>query len=76
MASRRSTLAEYPAAAVDGPTHVDALSSALAAFGKSARSAINTANDLGDLNTADLFTGISRGIDKDLWFVESHQQDA
>jgi starvation-inducible DNA-binding protein len=46
---------------VDGRSHVEALSSALAAFGKSARKAINDANDLGDLDTADLFTEISRG---------------
>ena len=43
-------------------------------FGKSVRKAINDANDLGDLDTADLFTEISRGVDKWLWFVEAHQQ--
>jgi starvation-inducible DNA-binding protein len=25
-------------------------------------------------DTADLFTGVSRQIDKDLWFVEAHLQ--
>jgi starvation-inducible DNA-binding protein len=74
MAAKRSSLSEYPAKAVDGRSHVDALSSALAAFGKSARQAIVDANDLGDLDTADLFTAISRGIDKWLWFVEAHVQ--
>ena len=54
--------------------HVEALSSALAAFGKSARRAVIEANDLGDVDTADLFTEISRGIDKWLWFVEAHLQ--
>lgn len=73
MAARRSTLAEYPAA-VDGRSHVDALSTALAAFGRSARKAIDQANELGDLDTADLFTEVSRGIDKWLWFVEAHLQ--
>ena len=58
----------------DGRSHVEALSSALAAFGKSARKAIGEANDLGDLDTADLFTEVSRGIDKWLWFVEAHLQ--
>ncbi len=74
MAAKRSSLSEYPAAAVDGRSHVEALSSVLAAFGKSARQAIDTANDLADLDTADLFTEISRGIDKWLWFVEAHLQ--
>jgi starvation-inducible DNA-binding protein len=74
MAARRSALAEYPRTAVGGSSHVEALSSVLAAFGKAAREAINTANDIGDLDTADLFTEVSRGIDKWLWFVEAHQQ--
>ena len=72
--AKRSSLAEYPAKTLDGRGHVEALSSALAAFGKSARQAINDANDLGDLDTADLFTEVSRGIDKWLWFVEAHLQ--
>jgi starvation-inducible DNA-binding protein len=74
MAAKRSSLAEYPAKAVDGHSHVEALSSALAAFGTAARKAIVQANELGDLDTADLFTEVSRGIDKWLWFVEAHLQ--
>ena len=72
--ARRSSLPEYPAKAVDGPGHVEALSSALAAFGTAARKGIDQANELGDLDTADLFTEVSRGIDKWLWFVEAHSQ--
>ena len=74
MVARRSSLAEYPASAVDGRSHVEALSSALAAFGKPARKAIDQANELNDLDTADLFTEVSRGIDRWLWFVEAHLQ--
>ena len=73
-AAKRSSLSEYPANTVDGRSHVEALSSALAAFGKSARKSIDHADELGDLDTADLFTEISRGIDKWLWFVEAHLQ--
>jgi starvation-inducible DNA-binding protein len=73
MVAKRSTLPEYPNVS-DGRSHVDALSSVLAAFGKSARKAIDEANNLGDLDTADLFTEVSRGIDKWLWFVEAHLQ--
>src|SRR5437588_10181792 len=50
--ARRSSLAEYPAKAVDGRGHVEALSSALAAFGTAARKGIGQANELGDLDTA------------------------
>jgi starvation-inducible DNA-binding protein len=74
MAAKRSALGEYPAKTVDGRAHVEALSSVLAAFGKAARKAIDDANEIGDLDTADLFTEISRGIDKWLWFVEAHLQ--
>ena len=74
MVAKRSSLAEYPAGAVDGRSHVEVLASALPAFGKSARKAIGEANELGDLDTADLFTEVSRGIDKWLWFVEAHLQ--
>ena len=74
MVAKRSSQSEYPAKAVDGHSHVEALSSALAAFGTTARKGIDQANDLGDLDTADLFTEVSRGIDKWLWFVEAHLQ--
>ena len=73
-AAKRSSLPEYPAKAADGRSHVEALSSALAAFGAAARKGIDQSNDLGDPDTADLFTEVSRGIDKWLWFVEAHLQ--
>ena len=74
MVARRSSLSDYPAKAVDGRSHVEALSSVLASFGKAVRQAITQANDLGDLDTADMFTEISCGIDKWLWMVEAHLQ--
>jgi starvation-inducible DNA-binding protein len=72
--AKRSSLAEYGAKGAGGRDHVEALSSALAAFGKGARAAINQSNDAGDADTADIFTEISRGTDKWLWFVEAHLQ--
>jgi starvation-inducible DNA-binding protein len=72
--AKRSTLPEYAAKGATGPAHVDALSSALAAFGKLARQAIDQSSDLKDADTADVFTEISRGVDKWLWFVEAHLQ--
>jgi DNA-binding ferritin-like protein (oxidative damage protectant) len=47
-------------------------SRALSTFGREARNTINEADELDDADTADLFTEISRGIDKWLWFVEAH----
>jgi starvation-inducible DNA-binding protein len=52
--------------------HVEALSSALAAYGKGVRRAIDQTDELGYRDTADIFTEISRGVDKYLWFVEAH----
>ena len=71
QAAAHSTLSEYPAVR-DGHQHVEAVSTALAAFGKSVRAAIDQTDTLGDKDTADLFTEISRGIDKWLWFIEAH----
>jgi starvation-inducible DNA-binding protein len=72
--AKRSTLPEYAPKGATGTAHVDALSSALAAFGKLARQAIDQSSELEDADTADLFTEISRGVDKWLWFVEAHLQ--
>lgn len=70
--ARATSLRPYPEDISEGLAHVDALSAALAAFGAKVRAAIDEATRLGDADTADLFTGISRGTDKDLWFLEAH----
>lgn len=72
----RSNLTEYPHEITNWEDHVKALAEALAQFGKGVRAAIETANDLKDADTADIFTEVSRGIDKWLWFVESHLHQA
>jgi starvation-inducible DNA-binding protein len=74
LAVKASKLSEYPVDLADGHAHVDALSSALATYGKLARAAIDEADKLGDKDTADIFTEISRGVDKWLWFLEAHLQ--
>jgi starvation-inducible DNA-binding protein len=74
VAAANSSLSEYPLEISDGAAHVDALSNALADFGKKVRADIDTTDELGDADTADLLTGISRSTDKLLWFVEAHLQ--
>lgn len=74
LAAARSSLSEYPPGARDGLEHVAALSSALAAFGSKVRQSIDQTAALQDADTADIFTEISRGVDKYLWFVEAHSQ--
>ena len=74
VAAARSRLEEYPLAIADGMAHVEAVARALSTFGREARLTIDEADTLEDADTADLFTEISRGIDKWLWFVEAHSQ--
>lgn len=74
VAAQKSSLGEYPLEITDGADHVDALSTVLAEFGKRIRQNIDDTANLGDADTADLFTGVSREIDKLLWFVEAHLQ--
>src|ERR1700758_5613924 len=73
-AAQRSRLEEYPLDIADGQAHVEAVAKALSTFGHEARKTIDEADDLDDADTADIFTEISRGIDKWLWFVEAHSQ--
>src|SRR6202050_5064197 len=70
VAAFRSRLEEYPLAIADGSAHVEAVAKALSTFGHDARNTIDEADGLGDADTADIFTEVSRGIDKWLWFVE------
>jgi starvation-inducible DNA-binding protein len=70
----RTQLPSYDLSLTSGKSHVAALSAALATFGRAVRADIELAEDLGDAGTADLFTGISRAVDKQLWFVEAHLQ--
>ena len=63
----------YALGIADVPQHIFAVAAALAAFAQSARDAIDSTDKSGDKVTADLFTEIVRGLDQDLWFVESHQ---
>ncbi|MEM9007569.1 MAG: DNA starvation/stationary phase protection protein Dps [Cyanobacteria bacterium P01_F01_bin.86] len=71
-AASNSLLSEYPLDAVDGKDHVTALADRYAAYAKHVREAIDKADELGDADTADLYTEISRTIDKRLWFLEAH----
>jgi starvation-inducible DNA-binding protein len=74
VAAKNSSLQPYPLDVFDGKAHVNALASSLAAFGKAVRQGIDETDRLGDKDTADLFTQVSRAVDKDLWFVEAHLQ--
>lgn len=73
-AARSSSLEPYPENISEGIEHLQALSDRLAQFGKKVRAAIDESDDIGDADSADLFTGVSRDVDKYLWFLEAHLQ--
>ncbi|MBL0937747.1 MAG: DNA starvation/stationary phase protection protein Dps [Gemmatimonadaceae bacterium] len=72
MVSSATTLTRYPDEAAGSRAHIEALTQALVSCGTQVREAIEIANTAGDADTADLFTGVSRDLDKQLWLVESH----
>ena len=74
--SQQSQLREYPLEVGDWGSHVVAMQDALATFGRGLRKAIDDATALNDADTADLFTEVSRGVDKSLWMVEAHVQES
>jgi starvation-inducible DNA-binding protein len=74
LAAAASSLDEYPLDAVHGTATVEVVADRLGSYGALVREAIATADEAGDADTADLFTGVSRSIDKHLWFVEAHLQ--
>ena len=73
-AAKATSLKPYPEDISEGMEHVDALSSSLAEFGKKVRKGIEQTGKWGDADSADLLTGISRDVDKYLWFLEAHLQ--
>ena len=74
IAASESILPEYPFDILDGKAHITALADRYAPYAKLLRDAIDKTGELGDADTADLYTGISRDIDKRLWFLEAHLQ--
>ena len=67
-----TTLSAYPTDANTEHAHLEALGNALTAFASKARAAIQDTTDAGDLGTADIFTEISRAVDKALFKIEAH----
>jgi starvation-inducible DNA-binding protein len=75
VAAKRSKLKNYPLNITAGKDHLLYLATQVAAVGSQVRADIDTTGRLGDADTADLLTGISRDLDKYLWFLEAHLQD-
>lgn len=72
IAASDSILEQYPLTAVGGVEHLTALADRYGKYAEHVRSFISKAEEYGDADTADLYTEISRAIDKRLWFLEAH----
>jgi starvation-inducible DNA-binding protein len=74
MAAASSRLPEIPTGIDTGVDYVQALVERYGIHANAMRDAIDKADEAGDKDTADLFTEISRELDKDLWFLQAHLQ--
>jgi starvation-inducible DNA-binding protein len=70
--AKNSSLYEYSLETSGGEAHLKAVAAVLAQFGKAVRADIDKAAEMGDADSADVFTEISRATDKQLWFIEAH----
>lgn len=74
MSAASSRLPEFPVASINSLECVNAVADRFGAYATTTRAAIDDTTELGDADTADLFTEISRTIDKHLYFLEAHLQ--
>ena len=70
-----SQLSPYPTDIYAIQDHLAALIDRYSVVANAVRASIDEADDAGDADTADLFTEVSRGLDKQLWFLEAHIQE-
>jgi len=76
MAAGASELPEMPADVFAGRALLELVVARWGQVANGVRLAIDVADDAGDKDTADLFTEISREVEKLLWFAEAHLQGA
>jgi starvation-inducible DNA-binding protein len=72
IAAAQSKLPEYPGDLAAGDAHAQALAERFAPYTTAMRDAIVHAADVGDADTAAVYTDISRGVDKRLQLLEAH----
>ena len=70
-----SGLNPYPLDTYNVADHVAALIDRYAVYANAVRQNIDDTDEAGDAGTSDLLTEVSRGVDKQLWFLEAHVQE-
>jgi starvation-inducible DNA-binding protein len=73
--AKMTTLPPYPVDIHSVPDHLKALIERYGQTANGIREAIDQSAESGDATTADVFTEVSRGLDKSLWFLEAHVQE-
>ena len=73
--AEETKLAAYPLDIYNIGDHLAALIDRYAVYANAVRENIDETDEAGDPDTADLFTEVSRGVDKQLWFLEAHVQE-
>ena len=68
-------LKAYPIDLVSVEDHVATLAERYGDVANATRAAIEASEEAGDAGTADIFTALSRSLDKALWFLEAHEAD-
>ena len=71
----RTALKPYPTDIYEVADHIRALIERFSAVANAVRKNIDDTDEAGDAGTSDLFTEVSRGLDKQLWFLEAHTQE-
>lgn len=74
MAAKNSRLKDMPEMFENEKQSVTLLVERYASLAETTRQAIDEADEAGDADTADLFTAVSRTLDKSRWFLEAHVQ--
>lgn len=73
IVTKASRLPPYPTDIHKLTDHLEALITRYGKVANDTRKAIDEADESGDADTADIFTQISRDLDKNLWFLEAHR---
>jgi starvation-inducible DNA-binding protein len=73
--AKATTLPPYPVDIYAIEDHLRALIERYGAVANNVRKGISQSDEAGDADTADIFTEVSRGLDKSLWFLEAHLQE-
>jgi starvation-inducible DNA-binding protein len=76
LIAEKTRLKAYPRDVTYTMKHVAELVERFAANAKTVREGIDTTDEAGDADTADLLTEVSRDLDKKLWMLEAHTGNA